>query len=153
MKQLREIDGARGRAQERTYTLVEPLLSAERRAQLDGLLKAKASNSWSTLKWLGHGASGESPGSIKSEVAKLAFLRQLGAHEWDLSDLNPKLCVLLPPQLPPYQPSRMSFNILSVRGLSARIMNFGGVNRGLLLTFCSLSSARLKYRICSLPTI
>ena len=28
-------------------------------------------------------------GSIKSEVAKLAFLRQLGAHEWDLSDLNP----------------------------------------------------------------
>ena len=44
---------------------------------------------WSTLKWLGQGASGESPGSIKSEVAKLAFLRQLGAHEWDLSDLNP----------------------------------------------------------------
>ena len=57
--------------------------------ELDGLLKAKASNSWSTLKWLGQGASGESPGSIKSEVAKLAFLRQLGAHEWDLSDLNP----------------------------------------------------------------
>ena len=28
-------------------------------------------------------------GSIKSEVAKLAFLRQLGAHEWGLSDLNP----------------------------------------------------------------
>ena len=43
----------------------------------------------STLKWLGQGASGESPGSIKSEVAKLTFLRQLGAHEWDLSDLNP----------------------------------------------------------------
>ena len=38
-----------GCAQERTYTLVEPLLSAERRAQLDGLLKAKASNSRSTL--------------------------------------------------------------------------------------------------------
>ena len=65
------------------------MLSAERRAQLDGLLEAKASSSWSTLKWLGQGASGESPGSIKSEVAKLAFLRQLGAHEWDLSDLNP----------------------------------------------------------------
>ena len=44
---------------------------------------------WSSLKWLGQGASGESPGSIKSEVAKLAFLRQLGAPEWDLSDLNP----------------------------------------------------------------
>ena len=52
-------------------------------------LEAKASNRGSTLKWLGQGASGESPGSIKSEVAKLAFLRQLGAHEWDLSDLNP----------------------------------------------------------------
>ena len=49
-------------------------------------LEAKASNSGSTLKWLGQGASGESPGSIKSEVAKLAFLRQLGAPEWDLSD-------------------------------------------------------------------
>ena len=73
----------------RASALCEPLLSAERRAQLDGLLEAKASNSWSTLKWLGQGASGESPGSIKSEVAKLAFLRQLGAHEWDLSDLNP----------------------------------------------------------------
>ena len=86
---VRLVSSARGRAQERTYTLVEPLLSAERRAQLDGLLEAKASNSWSTLKWLGQGASGESPGSIKSEVAKLAFLRQLGAPEWDLSDLNP----------------------------------------------------------------
>ena len=86
---VRLVSSARGRAQERTYTLVEPLLSAERRARLDGLLEAKASNSWSTLKWLGQGASGESPGSIKSEVAKLAFLRQLGAHEWDLSDLNP----------------------------------------------------------------
>ena len=52
-------------------------------------LEAKASNSGSTLKWLGQGASGESPGSIKSEGAKLAFLRQLGAPEWDLSDLNP----------------------------------------------------------------
>ena len=86
---VRLVSSARGRAQERTYTLVEPLLSAERRAQLDGLLEAKASNSWSTLKWLGQGASGESPGSIKSEVAKLALLRQLGAPEWDLSDLNP----------------------------------------------------------------
>ena len=65
------------------------MLSAERRAQLDGLLEAKASSSWSTLKWLGQGAAGESPGSLKSEVAKLAFLRQLGAQEWDLSDLNP----------------------------------------------------------------
>ena len=55
----------------------------------DQLSRPKASNSWSTLKWLGQGASGESPGSIKSEVAKLAFLRQLGAPEWDLSDLNP----------------------------------------------------------------
>ena len=67
---VRLVSSARGRAQERTYTLVEPLLSAERRAQLDGLLEALASNSWSTLKWLGQGASGESPGSIKSEVAK-----------------------------------------------------------------------------------
>ena len=91
---VRLVSSARGRAQERTYTLVEPLLSAERRAQLDGLLEAKASNSWSTLKWLGQGASGESPGSIKSEVAKLAFLRQLGAHEWDLSDLNPNRVLL-----------------------------------------------------------
>ena len=31
-----------GCAQERTYTLVEPLLSAERRAQLDGLLEHTA---------------------------------------------------------------------------------------------------------------
>ena len=68
---VRLLSSVRGRAQERTYTLVEPLLSAERRAQLDGLLEAKASSSWSTLKWLGQGASGESPGSIKSEVAQL----------------------------------------------------------------------------------
>ena len=52
---------------------------------------------WSTLKWLGQGASGESPGSIKSEVAKLAFLRQLGAHEWDLSDWNPESPKVLGP--------------------------------------------------------
>ena len=48
---VRLVSSARGRAQKRTYTtLVEPLLSAERRAQLDGLLEAKASNSWSATK-------------------------------------------------------------------------------------------------------
>ena len=94
---VRLVSSARGRAQERTYTLVEPLLSAERRAPLDGLLEAKAANRGSTLKWLGQGASGESPGSIKSEVAKLAFLRQLEAPEWDLSDLNPNRRKFLAP--------------------------------------------------------
>ena len=70
---VRLVSSARGRAQERTYTLVEPLLSAERRVSSGSgrVLLARAL------------------GSIKSEVAKLAFLRQLGAHEWDLSDLNP----------------------------------------------------------------
>ena len=63
---VRLVRSARGRAQERTYTLVEPLLSAERRAQLDGLLEAKA------LEQL-------SPGSIKSEVAKLAFSPPAGS--------------------------------------------------------------------------
>ena len=52
-------------AQERTYTLVDPQV-------------ARAGCFWR-----------EPWGSIKSEVAKLAFLRQLGAHEWDLSALNP----------------------------------------------------------------
>ena len=48
---VRLVSSARGRAQKRTYTtLVEPLLSAERRAQLGGLLEAKASNSWSATK-------------------------------------------------------------------------------------------------------
>ena len=41
------------------------------------------------LQHLGQGASGESPDSINAEVEKLAFLRRLGAHEWDLSALNP----------------------------------------------------------------
>ena len=86
---VRLVSSARSRAQEKTYALLKPLLTAERRSQLDGLLKITASSNRSTLKWLGQGAPGESPDAIKSEVDKLTFLRRLEAHEWDLSALNP----------------------------------------------------------------
>ena len=72
---VRLVSSARGRAQERTYTLVEPLLSAERRAQLDGLLEAKASNSWSTLKWLGQLLG--SDGRVNRRSFELCVLYQL----------------------------------------------------------------------------
>ena len=86
---VRLVTSARSRALDRTYALLEPLLNAERRVQLDDILQTSVSNNHSTIKWLGQGASGESPDSINAEVEKLAFLRRLGAHEWDLSALNP----------------------------------------------------------------
>ena len=78
---VRLVTSARSRALDRTYALLEPLLNAERRVQLDDILQTSVSNNHSTIKWLGQGASGESPDSINAEVEKLAFLRRLGAHE------------------------------------------------------------------------
>ena len=51
------------------------MLSAERRAQLDGLLEAKASNSWSTLKWLGQLLG--SDGRVNRRSFELCVLYQL----------------------------------------------------------------------------
>lgn len=86
---VRVISSARTRAQERTFALIEPLLTQERRRTLDELLGAQPSPGRSLLKWLGQGSSGESPQSITGEIQKLAFLREIGAHEWGLSGLIP----------------------------------------------------------------
>ena len=42
------------------------------------------------LVWLGNGATTASPESVKTEVAKLAYLRNLGADHLDLSVIRPE---------------------------------------------------------------
>lgn len=84
----RIVGTARNRARVKIYELLEPLLSSVGRSRFDELL-ATERRGRSILAWLNEGAYGESPDAIKGELAKIAYLRQLGVQHWDLSMLNP----------------------------------------------------------------
>jgi hypothetical protein len=66
---------------------VEPLLSGQRRADLDGLLVVEDGMNISRLAWLHRGATSASPMAIRGELDKLRFLHGLDAHRIDLSCL------------------------------------------------------------------
>jgi hypothetical protein len=66
---------------------VEPLLTEQRRTELDGLLVAEDGMTVSRLAWLHRGATSASPMAIRGELDKLRFLRGLDAYRIDLSCL------------------------------------------------------------------
>jgi TnpA family transposase len=74
-------------AREETARRVAPLLSAERRRQLDGLLEVDTGLGAARATWSRHLPVQASPRVFNDEMDKLAFLRDLGAGEWDLSAL------------------------------------------------------------------
>ncbi len=69
------------------FLRVQPLLSDQRRSELDGLLVVEEGMSISRLAWLHRGATSASPMAIRGELDKLRFLRGLDAHRIDLSCL------------------------------------------------------------------
>ncbi|MDP9850485.1 Tn3 family transposase [Streptosporangium lutulentum] len=78
---------ARAEAQRETFDRLAHEFSAPRRAELDALLDNDPAIGMTRLRWLSTGPVEASAAAVKAEVAKLEFLRSLGAHELDLSVL------------------------------------------------------------------
>ena len=86
----REIAEARAVAHREILWRLRPELSPECCAQLDALATNDPELGMAPLTWLDKGAVSSTPDAIKAEVAKLAYLRQLGADRVDLSALPPE---------------------------------------------------------------
>jgi Domain of unknown function (DUF4158) len=84
---LERIATAREQARAETWARVEHLLDDARRAELDELLVVDPLLGRTRLAWLGIGPTQATPGAVKAELEKLAYLRRLDAHTLDLSAL------------------------------------------------------------------
>jgi len=84
---LERVATARDRARAETWARVEHLLSRRHRAELDGLLAVDPQWGVTRLTWLGRGPTQATPGAVKTELEKLAYLRGMEAHAMDLSGL------------------------------------------------------------------
>ena len=89
------VGATREAARQEIARRVAPLLSVERRARLDGLLEVDTSLGMARATWLRHLPVQASPKVFDDEIDKLAFLRDLGADEWDLSVLPAKRVAVL----------------------------------------------------------
>ena len=78
---------AREHARRETFDRLADQFTESRRAGLDGLLVTDPAVGMTRLRWLETGPVEASPAAVKAEVAKLEFLRQMGAHTLDLSVL------------------------------------------------------------------
>jgi hypothetical protein len=77
---------ARAEAQRETFDRLAHEFSETRCAALDGLLVTDPEVRMTRLRWLSTGPVEASPAAVKAEVAKLGFLRGLGADTLDLSE-------------------------------------------------------------------
>ncbi len=84
---LERVAHAREEAQRETYDRLAHEFTEQRCAGLDGLLVVDPEIGTTRLRWLTTGAVEASPAGIRAEVAKLEFLRGLGADTLDLSVL------------------------------------------------------------------
>ncbi|MEZ7129055.1 hypothetical protein ACBR40_27305 [Nonomuraea sp. AD125B] len=78
---------ARQIARAETFDRLAHELTGERRVGLDALLVTDPAIGLSRLRWLGKGPVEASPAAVKAEIAKLEFLRRMGADMLDLSVL------------------------------------------------------------------
>ena len=70
----RHVGTAREAAKAETYERMKPLLTVERRKELDQLLVVDPELGLTRLHWLNRGATRASPAAIKTELGKLEFL-------------------------------------------------------------------------------
>ena len=63
------------------------MLTGFLRAELDGMLVPDPLLGRTRLAWLGTGPTSSTPGAVKGELEKLAYLRRMDAHTLDLSVL------------------------------------------------------------------
>ena len=84
----RLVASARARAERDTYERLEPVLDAQTRRALDALCVTDVHLGVSRLVWLGREARSASPAQIVGQLEKLAFLRELGAPDWQLGRVS-----------------------------------------------------------------
>jgi hypothetical protein len=84
----RLVASARARAERDSYERLEPVLDAQTRRALDALCVTDMRLGVSRLVWLGRDARSASPAQIVAQLEKLAFLRQLGALQWQLGAVS-----------------------------------------------------------------
>ncbi|HXZ74723.1 MAG TPA: DUF4158 domain-containing protein, partial [Streptosporangiaceae bacterium] len=87
---IRAVAAARAAAVEEIHHRLAPQLQEQRCQLLDSLLRSDPARGVAPLVWLLAGATSESPESIKAELAKLAYLRELGADRLDLNAVPPE---------------------------------------------------------------
>ena len=86
---------ARAKAERETYDRLALLLTDARCSRLDGPLVTDAEIGMAQLRWLNTRPVEASAAAVKTEVAKLLFLRGLDAHTLDLSVLPAERCRFL----------------------------------------------------------
>lgn len=74
---LERVAGARARAERETHDRLVHVLTEDRRVELDRLLVTDTEIGMSRLRWLHTGPTEASAAAVKTEVAKLLFLRGL----------------------------------------------------------------------------
>jgi len=84
---VKRVAHAREHARQERFGRLAREFTGKRRAGLDGLLVTDPTIGMTRLRWLGTGPVEASAAAVKAEVAKLEFLRQMGAHTLDLSVL------------------------------------------------------------------
>ena len=85
---IRAVGSTRVTAVEEIHRMLSPVLTPAVRHRLDLLIGASDPEiGMARLVWLHTGASSASPKSIRKEVAKLDYLRRVGAHRVDLSPI------------------------------------------------------------------
>ncbi len=82
------VSSARAAAVELTYQKVQPVLTDDLRAELDGSVVYDRALGMSTLAWLGRPAVEATSASARQQLNKLLSLRQMGADRIDLSMLG-----------------------------------------------------------------
>lgn len=87
MTVVKRVAHAREVARQETFDRLAHEFTDERRTGLDNLLVVDSVIGMTRLRWLGKGPVEASPAAVKAEVAKLEFLRSMGADSLDLSVL------------------------------------------------------------------
>jgi len=87
---VRAVATARVGADDETHRRLLPALAGFADEALDALLVTDPTRGVAPLVWLGDRATAASPEQVKAEVAKLAYLRGLGADRLDLSAVPPE---------------------------------------------------------------
>jgi TnpA family transposase len=80
---------ARQQAHDETWRRLEPWLSKERQAFLDGLLILEPPTGRTSHSWLRQEAVSHAASQIIATLKKIVFLQDAGVDQWDLSSLNP----------------------------------------------------------------
>ena len=91
----RMVSTARAQAQERTYTILQPLLTEGCRTLLNDLLKVNETLKKTRLFWLQRTPTGHNLGQIIETLEKVTFLQSKGVADWDLSAINQNRMKLL----------------------------------------------------------